>query len=233
MSTEEWSVYKHTSPNGKIYIGVTHQKPEYRWRNGEGYKSNTHFYNAIQKYGWSDITHEIIADGLIESDALALEKELVEKYKSSDRRYGYNIAEGGHVLSDESRKKIGNTRKLRKIPSPTTGKHLSAETRAKISESNKGNKCHTEWTEEQKERVRKSKRGSKNPNYGKPMPEEKLKALVELNSKPVIKIEGDTFIHFKSAKRAQACTGIACCNITRVCKGQRMTAGGYVWMYAD
>ena len=34
----EYSVYKHTFPNGKVYIGITKQNPLKRWRNGTGYK---------------------------------------------------------------------------------------------------------------------------------------------------------------------------------------------------
>lgn len=30
-------VYKHTSPSGKCYVGITSQAPEYRWGNN-GYK---------------------------------------------------------------------------------------------------------------------------------------------------------------------------------------------------
>ena len=53
-------VYIHTCPNNKRYIGVTKNlKPEYRWSNGEGYKSNKHFYRAIQKYGWKSIKHKV------------------------------------------------------------------------------------------------------------------------------------------------------------------------------
>lgn len=26
-----YSVYKLTSPNGKVYIGITSKKPEYKW----------------------------------------------------------------------------------------------------------------------------------------------------------------------------------------------------------
>lgn len=29
-----YSVYKHTFPNGKVYIGMTGQEPEKRWANG-------------------------------------------------------------------------------------------------------------------------------------------------------------------------------------------------------
>ena len=32
-------VYKHTCPNGKVYIGITGKKPKHRWgKDGSGYK---------------------------------------------------------------------------------------------------------------------------------------------------------------------------------------------------
>ena len=37
MENKKYCVYKHIFPNNKVYIGVTCQKPEYRWRNGKGY----------------------------------------------------------------------------------------------------------------------------------------------------------------------------------------------------
>ena len=83
MSLEKWKVYKHTTPSGKVYIGITHQKPEYRWgKEGNGYKSNNHFSNAIKKYGWENIKHEIIAEVTTQSQAEAIEKNLINYYKS-------------------------------------------------------------------------------------------------------------------------------------------------------
>lgn len=35
---KSYTVYKHTSPSGKVYIGITCRKPEYRWNHGKGYK---------------------------------------------------------------------------------------------------------------------------------------------------------------------------------------------------
>ena len=48
---KRYIVYKHTSPSNKIYIGITCQDVERRWRNGDGYKSQKYFYRAIKKYG--------------------------------------------------------------------------------------------------------------------------------------------------------------------------------------
>lgn len=232
MNLEEWKVYKHTSPSGKVYIGITHCKPEKRWCNGKGYKRNTHFWRAIQKYGWDNFNHEIIADKLSKGEAEKMEIELVKQYKSSQRSFGYNIAEGGHVLTQESRSKISATRKAKGIPSHNKGKHLSAETRAKISASHMGKSSNHVFTEEERDARRKRMLGSNNPNYNKPMSEERKQMLIDLHSKAVVQINGNEKVWFKSAVEAGKATGIASCNITRVCRKQRETAGGYRWEYA-
>ena len=90
-------VYRHTSPNGMIYIGITKQDPQKRWANGKGYSYNTHFNNAILKYGWENFTHEILYCGLTREEACQKEKELISYYKSNNRKFGYNITEGGTV----------------------------------------------------------------------------------------------------------------------------------------
>ena len=93
---KNYTVYKHIAPNGKIYIGQTGQKnPKRRWQKGEGYKPNTHFYNAIQKYGWDNFEHVIIADGLTKKEADWLEKYLIAFYETTDRTKGYNNTKGG------------------------------------------------------------------------------------------------------------------------------------------
>lgn len=48
-----YSIYVHINKlNHKMYFGITKQNPKRRFRDGEGYKSCTKFYKAIQKYGW-------------------------------------------------------------------------------------------------------------------------------------------------------------------------------------
>lgn len=230
---DKWKVYKHTSPSGKIYIGITHQKPEHRWRNGKGYENNSHFWNAIQKYGWDNFTHEIIADGLTQIEAEEMEKRLVKELKSTDKKVGYNVALGGHVQSEESRRKIGETRRMRGIPSPTKGQKISAETKAKISKARIGMKRNYPLTEIESEHRRQSKLGIKNPNYGKPLNPELKQMLINNNSKAVIQIAEGQEIRHKSATEAGRLLGIFPGNITRVCKGQRETAGGFRWRYAE
>ena len=104
-----YCVYKHTCPNGKCYIGITKQNLKNRFHNGHGYDTQL-FGRAIQKYGWENITHEILHEGLTLEDAYALEKESISKFKANNKEYGYNCDNGGagaegHVVSEEVRKK--------------------------------------------------------------------------------------------------------------------------------
>ena len=68
-SAELYLIYKHTSPDGKVYIGITKNLPNARWNEGAGYETQKKFYKAIQTYGWINFKHEIIAAGLSENEA--------------------------------------------------------------------------------------------------------------------------------------------------------------------
>lgn len=92
-----YCVYRHTCPNGKVYIGITCQNPLRRWREGKGYAHNEYFFNAILKYGWDNITHEILYSDLDEDEACQKEIELINKHKSNQREFGYNFCNGGSV----------------------------------------------------------------------------------------------------------------------------------------
>lgn len=96
MSKEKiWCVYVHISPSIKYYVGITSQRPESRWRYGKGYEHNAYFTRAINKYGWDNFQHEIIASNLTEEEAKNFEKLLIKKLKSNNQKYGYNLTGGG------------------------------------------------------------------------------------------------------------------------------------------
>lgn len=122
-----WSLYKHTSPSGKVYIGIA-KDVKHRWRaNGKGYKGSTRIWYAIQKYGWNNFKHEIIADGLTREEASGLEKLTIAKYKSTDPMYGYNLTEGGYdgVPCEETR---------RRVSAALSGHEVSDDVRAALSD---------------------------------------------------------------------------------------------------
>lgn len=90
-----YTIYKHTAPNGKVYIGVTSVKPEQRWgKDGIGYQGQA-FYYAIQKYGWDNFEHEIIAENISAEYVECFEKALIAMYDSTNHNKGYNISQGG------------------------------------------------------------------------------------------------------------------------------------------
>lgn len=92
-----YCVYKHTCPNGKVYIGITSLEPEKRWNKGRGYSNNYHFFNAIIKYGWDNIDHSILHRDLPQSVAQSIEAQLIAQYHSNNPQYGYNCTVGGEI----------------------------------------------------------------------------------------------------------------------------------------
>lgn len=153
-----YTVYCHTSPSGKKYIGITMQTVEKRWENGYGYKKCPRIYGAIKKYGWENFTHEILMTGLTKEEAEKEEIRLIAELNTADERFGYNIENGGNV----------------------TGTH-SEETKRKISEGNKGKKVSEKTKEKWRRTVEKNQsiHGEKNPFYGKHHTEETKRAHSE------------------------------------------------------
>lgn len=222
-----YTVYMHITPNNKKYIGITCRKPEYRWNNGKGYITNNHFYNAILKYEWDNIKHEILHTNLSKEDACKLEQELIKKYQTTNHNFGYNKSIGGECgslgvkLSRETIKKRLMNRDYstswakgqrfskehcRKISQSLTGKHHTEETKRKLSESHKGK---TTWIK------------------GKKMNDE----IRAKESTPIICVE--TNVCYFGINEASRQTGIHHSNICNCLKGKREKAGGYHWKYYD
>lgn len=166
-----YKVYKHTFPNNKVYIGITIQNPEERWLNGKGYHHNDYMINAINKYGWENIKHEILFNNLTKEQAINKEIELIALYKSNQGEFGYNIESGGSYagsVSEETKKKISEKLKGRKKPKEfveklriiNTNRIVSEETREKIRQAHLGRKgWHRSF--EHNENMRKSLMGKK------------------------------------------------------------------------
>lgn len=126
---DKYIVYKHTAPNGKVYIGQTKKTTQDRWKaNGKGYTCHQHgwFWKAIEKYGWENIKHEVLKDDLSKEAADFYEKYYISLYKSTDKRYGYNCQTGGsrdYRYNEESKKNISvGLKKRYKINPPDTSK---------------------------------------------------------------------------------------------------------------
>ena len=194
-----YTVYEHIAPNGKRYIGITGRSVQKRWKNGYGYQAQPYFYAAIQKYSWKGVEHNIIAAGLSKGDAEAMEVRLISEYRSNERDFGYNVANGGNSVerwTDEIKKKIGDSNRGRKLSEGQRrylseiqiGKEISAETRAKMSAARKG-QAPSRNCIEAAANSRRGKPISPNTkeklrlaNIGKPMSEKHKQKLLEANT---------------------------------------------------
>lgn len=89
-------IYKITNKiNGKIYIGQTIKKIEYRWSGHCWNQSGcTYLKHAIQKYGRENFTIEEIDGANSQSELNYLEKHYMYKFDSLAPN-GYNLIEGG------------------------------------------------------------------------------------------------------------------------------------------
>ena len=139
-----WTVYCHTTPSGKRYIGITSKKPEDRWRNGIGYDKETPFGKAIEKYGWYNIKHEILDTNIDEFEAKCLEEYYIFSFRTfvgfKDCK-GYNCTLGGDGQvgrEHTEEEKIKMSESLKGEKNPFYGKHHTEESRRKNSEANKG-----------------------------------------------------------------------------------------------
>ncbi|MBQ3008333.1 MAG: GIY-YIG nuclease family protein [Oscillospiraceae bacterium] len=79
LTEGKWFVYRHTSPEGKVYVGITRALPHKRWGRGERYKDNPQFYTDIKRFGWDKFSHEIVDRGLDEQQALDREDRLIKE----------------------------------------------------------------------------------------------------------------------------------------------------------
>lgn len=250
-------VYKHIAPNGKIYIGQTCQTTSKRYRHGAGYKNCTHFYAAIQKYEWDNFEHCVISEGLTKAEADWIEVYLISYYNSNNPDKGYNLAKGGRTcagvkrseefkkhLSEINKGKVLSPEHRRKISEGNKGKKLSDAQKKLLSEINKGKVLSKEHIEKlrltAKTRIRTAEEIEKSVSKrrGIPLSDETKRKLSEShmgqhpwNEKEVECIE--TGERYFSAREAGRRLKLNSNNISFCCRGIRNTCGGYHWRYTE
>ena len=213
-SEKNYKVYMHIFPNGKAYIGITKQEPKVRWGGGNGYARNEYMHRAIKKYGWENIEHIILFDGLLEADACEIEKSLIKKHKTNEKEFGYNIESGGQCsnLAESTKQKLREAH---------IGKSVSKEAREKM-------------------RASRNRFLSENPEEYKKTMDNMMLAVekaAELKRKPVIQydLDGNFLAVWNSTREAERVLGIYHSHIAKCCNKvpKYNTAGGYRWEYAD
>lgn len=137
-------VYCHTFPNRKRYIGITKRTPQNRWgkdgyyylRKRNGRYENPFLANAILHFGWENIKHDILETTHYERELSFLERKYItDVFCSNDRRFGYNIENGGNYCGKLSEKQknilrkchIGTKNPMFGKPAHNRGVHPSKE----------------------------------------------------------------------------------------------------------
>ena len=209
LINNDYYVYMHKNKiNNKIYIGRTKQTKTNRWgTNGNGYRDQADFWQAINDFGWDNFEHIILAENLTQDEANKLERELIAKYNTTDLDYGYNGNSGGEK-----------------------GLQWSDAARERMSESAK-QRCDEEW------RIQNSQlqSGSKRPQCSNPCSDEVKEIFRKRNSKAVYQktLGGMIIRKFNSQSEAERITGVPQASIWRCCNNQVKSAGGYDWDYVD
>ena len=205
---ESYSVYKHTCPNSKVYIGITRCKVKDRWKNGLGYEYQV-FGRAVRKYGWENITHEVLYENLTEDEAKRLEQELIKEFDSKNPEHGYNRTDGGDgVKGCEYTEEV-----LDKMRQHANRMWANPETREKL--------------------LKHLKEVSKN-NIGRKRSEKSIRTTVERLSIKVDQYDRDgnliqTFDSLMDAARSvnKDCNSA----IVACCKGKKKSYCGFIWKY--
>lgn len=233
---KNYCVYCHTTPSNRKYVGISCD-PRKRWNEGKGYSKNYVFYRAIRKYGWENIRHDILFDGLSLEEAKEVETRLISEWKLTDRKYGYNLVSEKDGICMETHRRMSEAQKGN---TNSKGRKLSNDTRQKISlslktfYSNPKNRAalsrkHTEATKaklrsrifstETREKMSKSHydcSGLKNPS---------AKAIVQLS------LSGELIREYGYANQASKECNLDLSSIIKCCRGKQKTCGGYRWKY--
>lgn len=212
-------------PNKKIYFGITGNNYLERWgHNGKGYYGQ-YVFDKILYYGWSNIKHYILFRNLTKEEAEQKEIELIAKYKTNNKRYGYNIHEGGDLFKTVKVVCVNTSEIFNKIK--------DAEEKYNIDNASISKSCKdTEYKYS----------AGKHPETGEaliwqyynewldnPKDHNKYVSEVERRSKKVICIETQKI--YNNATCASNDTGIKKAYISDTCRGKQKSAGKLHWAY--
>lgn len=231
----KWTVYIHINKvNLKSYVGITCKDPVRRWgTTGNGYNTQV-FGRAVQKYGWDNFSHIIVAKDLDEETAKYIEILLIEKLSSHISKNGYNVTLGGdgYLGCDNHGEK-----------NPMYGRHHSEETKELLSRLNRNRPSNTigrKHTDEERERMRgprPSVAGKNNPRYGTKLSEKERekKRVLAPSKKPVVQLDFDwNYIkEYMSEIEAERQTGLLRATIRNCCNCKQSSSGGYYWVFKE
>lgn len=218
---ENYKIYVHIFPNGKLYIGQTRLSLSYRFgKNGNKYKGCKRFYEAIKENGWDNIKHILLFDDLSSEMADIIEIYLIKKYKTYDINYGYNMTLGG---KDGVYKKSCSQYDL-------DGNFIYEYSNISIAVEKYGYAIYQnlvgdtlsaygyQWSYDKKEKIDKYKQKINGIN-------EKRRSVYQYD------LSGIFIKSYKSVSEAEKETKIPYYRISSCANNKTKSAGGYMWSY--
>lgn len=231
-----YCVYCHTSPSNRKYVGISCD-PQKRWNKGRGYSKNYIFYRAIKKYGWDNIKHEILYEGLTLEEAKEIEESLISEWNLTNRAYGYNLSSLKDGMCEESKKlmslsRMGNKNSKGKVRSEETKKEISNSLKKYYSNPCNRESLHRPHTEATKELLRHRKFSEETRAK---MREHHYNCAGANNpsAKPVrqLSLSGELVKEYEYATIASNELNLDLSSIIKCCRGKIKSCGGFRWEY--
>ena len=227
------------------YVGLTSSPLRTRWSAHNWVAQNnakTHFHRSLKKYGKEAFSIEQIATCLSLSDAFAVERAVIQ-----DRKPHFNQTNGGEFTvgrraSPESIEKIrqANLGKKRTDEQKMAASQSKLKQFAEFPELREKAVASIKFATSKVDRVKQklaaslhsknriwtheSRKKLSDSCMGRRLPQEAIDRMAKSKNKPVECI--DLACTFDSLLDAAKTTGIQIAGISKVCRGERISAGG-------
>lgn len=233
-------IYMHTNKlNGKSYIGQTIYTLEKRFKehvceseNKKHKAYNTHFHNALRKYGVENFESKILDVAFSKEGLNAKEQFWILWYGTFGNGYNHNIGGGSGRCSKEAREKLSKSLQGNKY---RLGTKMPEYQKEQLKEKMKGNKYRLgkKHSEETKQKI-----SNNNPYKGKFGAEHNRSKGIKAfkyskdGNHEFIGIFG-SISEFKRFAKDVFDVNLETTNISKVCKGNARKTKGFYFEYAN
>lgn len=137
-----YSVYKHITPDGMVYVGITNSIKD-RWYRSL-YRCDPFKY-WIKQFGWDNIIHEVVFEGLSKDEAAVIEDNLIDIYSSIGKSLNTNRSGKQHSVDDRLFCLLKDSKKMMLKINKNYPEIIKAQLKTKNSKNYKKYKQTNDW----------------------------------------------------------------------------------------